>query len=296
MRIGLVDVDGHSNFPNLALMKLSAWHKAQGDEVEMLFPMSSYDRVYMSKVFDFTPDFNTCIDTKEIIKGGTGYDMSIHLPSGVESMYPDYSLYGITDTAYGYLTRGCPRNCPFCIVGEKEGLKSYKVSDLDGFWNGQKHITLLDPNITACPDRIELLNQLADSQAWIDFTQGLDIRFMTEDVARIINRMKIKMLHFAWDRRNEDERIIENLTYFKGITNLDFRRLKVYVLVNYETTIEEDLYRIYKLKELGYDPYVMIFDKENAPREIKRMARWVNNKFIFRVCERFEDYQKGGIT
>lgn len=296
MRIGLVDVDGHSNFPNLALMKLSAWHKAQGDEVEMLFPMSSYDRVYMSKVFDFTPDFNTCIDTKEIIKGGTGYDMSIRLPNEVESTYPDYSLYGITDTAYGYLTRGCPRNCPFCIVGEKEGLKSYKVSDLDGFWNGQKHITLLDPNILACPDRIELLNQLADSQAWIDFSQGLDIRFMTEDVARIINRMKIKTIRFAWDRRNEDERIIENLTYFKGITNLDFRRLRVYVLVNYETTIEEDLYRIYKLKELGYDPYVMIFDKENAPKQIKRLARWVNNKFIFRVCERFEDYQKGGIT
>lgn len=296
MRIGLVDVDGHSNFPNLALMKLSAWHKAQGDEVEMLFPMSSYDRVYMSKVFDFTPDFNTCIDTKEIIKGGTGYDMSIRLPNEVESTYPDYNLYGITDTAYGYLTRGCPRNCPFCIVGEKEGLKSYKVSDLDGFWNGQKHITLLDPNITACPDRIELLNQLADSQAWIDFSQGLDIRFMTEDVARIINRMKIKMLHFAWDRRNEDERIIENLSYFKEITNLDFRRLRVYVLVNYETTFEEDIYRIYKLKDLGYDPYVMIFNKENAPKQIKRLARWVNNKFIFRVCERFEDYQKGGIT
>lgn len=291
MRIGLVDVDGHSNFPNLALMKLSAWHKAQGDQVEMVFPMASYDRVYMSKVFDFTPDFVTCIDAKEIIKGGTGYDMSIRLPNEVESTYPDYNLYGITDTAYGYLTRGCPRNCPFCIVGEKEGLKSYKVADLDSFWTGQKHITLLDPNITACPDRIELLNQLAYSQAWIDFSQGLDIRFMTEDVARIINRMKIKMLHFAWDRRNEDERIIENLTYFKGITNLDFRRLKVYVLVNYETTIEEDLYRIYKLKELGYDPYVMIFDKENAPREIKRMARWVNNKFIFRVCERFEDYE-----
>jgi hypothetical protein len=211
-------------------------------------------------------------------------------------MYPDYSLYGITDTAYGYLTRGCPRNCPFCIVGEKEGLKSYKVSDLDGFWNGQKYITLLDPNITACPDRIELLNQLADSQAWVDFTQGLDIRLMTEDVAEIINKIKVKMLHFAWDRRNEDERIIENLSYFKEITNLDFRRLRVYVLVNYETTFEEDIYRIYKLKDLGYDPYVMIFNKENAPKQIKRLARWVNNKFIFRVCERFEDYQKGGIT
>ena len=290
MRIGLVDVDGH-NFPNLALMKLSAWHKAQGDHVEMLFPMAQYDRVYMSKVFDFTPDFVTCIDAKEIIKGGTGYDMRTHLPDEVESIYPDYSLYGITNTAYGYMTRGCPRNCPFCIVGEKEGLRSRKVANLDEFWNGQKNIVLLDPNITACPDRIELLSQLADSQAWVGFTQGLDIRLMTEDVAEIINKIKVKMLHFAWDRRNEDERIIENLTKFKQITKLDFRRLRVYVLVNYETTIEEDLYRIYKLKELGYDPYVMIFNKESAPRQIKRMARWVNNKFIFRVCERFEDYE-----
>jgi hypothetical protein len=294
MRIGLVDVDGHSNFPNLALMKLSAWHKAQGDQVEMVFPMASYDRVYMSKVFDFTPDFNTCIDTKEIIKGGTGYGMSIRLPNEVESMYPDYSLYGITDTAYGYLTRGCPRNCPFCIVGEKEGLKSYKVADLDGFWNGQKEIKLLDPNLLACKDSIELLRQLVESKAWIDFTQGLDIRLMTEEAAELIKQMKIKMLHFAWDRENHNDRIIENLTKFKAITQYDYRKMQVYVLTNYETTFDYDLYRIYKLKELGYTPYVMVYDKQHAPRKIRRLQRWVNNKFIFRVCERFEDYQKGG--
>ena len=290
MRIGLVDVDGH-NFPNLALMKLSAWHKAQGDHVEMLFPMAQYDRVYMSKVFDFTPDFVTCIDAKEIIKGGTGYDMRTHLPDEVESIYPDYSLYGITDTAYGYLTRGCPRNCPFCIVGEKEGLKSYKVADLDGFWNGQKEIKLLDPNLLACKDSIELLRQLVESKAWIDFTQGLDIRLMTEEAAELIKAMRIKMLHFAWDRMNHNERIIENLTKFKAITQYDYRKMQVYVLTNYETTFDFDLYRIYKLKELGYTPYVMVYDKQHAPRKIRRLQRWVNNKFIFRVCERFEDYE-----
>lgn len=291
MRIGLVDVDGHSNFPNLALMKLSAWHKAQGDQVEMVFPMASYDRVYMSKVFDFTPDFVTCIDAKEIIKGGTGYDMSIRLPNEVESTYPDYGLYGITDTAYGYLTRGCPRNCPFCIVGEKEGLKSYKVADLDGFWSGQKEIKLLDPNLLACKDSIELLRQLVESKAWIDFTQGLDIRLMTEEAAELIKQMKVKMLHFAWDRMNHNDRIIDNLTKFKTITQYDYRKMQVYVLTNYETTFDYDLYRIYKLKELGYTPYVMVYDKQHAPRKIRKLQRWVNNKFIFRVCERFEDYE-----
>lgn len=291
MKIGLVDVDGH-NFPNLALMKLSACHKAQGHDVEMLFPMSSYDRVYMSKIFDFTPDFNTCIDAKEIIKGGTGYDLQTTLPTEVENIYPDYSLYGITETAYGYLTRGCPRDCSFCIVGKKEGLKSYKVADLDNFWNGQKEIKLLDPNITACKDRIALLEQLAESKAWVDFTQGLDIRLMTEEVAEIISRTKVKMLHFAWDKMQDSDRIVKKLKLYKATTNLDFRRLRVYVLTNFDTTHEEDLYRIYTLKKLGYDPYVMIFNKENAPKRTRKMARWVNNKFIFRVCDKFEDYQK----
>ena len=291
MKVGLVDVDGHSNFPNIALMKLSAWHKQQGDHVEMVFPMTSYDRVYMSKVFDFSPDFNTCLDAKEIIKGGRAYDKKLKLPVEIENIYPDYSLYNITNTAYGYLSRGCPRACEFCDVVNLEGRKSIKVANLDNFWNDHKNIVLLDPNITACKDRIELLNQLADSQAWIDFTQGLDIRFMTEEVAEIIGRMKIKMLHFAWDKLKDSKQIIKKLTEFKAVTQLDFRRLRVYVLVNFNSTIDDDLYRIYKLKELGYDPFVMIFDKEHASKKIKRIARWVNNKFIFRCCERFEDYK-----
>lgn len=314
MQIGLVDVDGH-NFPNIALMKISAWHKQQGDHVEMVFPMASYDRVYMSKVFDFSPDFDTCIDTKEIIKGGRAYDKKLKLPTEIEHMYPDYNLYNITDTAYGYLTRGCPRACEFCDVVNLEGRKSIKVANLDNFWNDHKNIVLLDPNITACKDRIELLNQLADSQAWIDFTQGLDIRFMTEDVAEIIGRMKIKMLHFAWDKLKDSKQIINKLTEFKAITKLDFRRLGVYVLVNFNSTIDDDLYRIYKLKELGYDPYVMVYDKDKfvnkktkimypinqllkiyTMKQIKhfkvcwKLQRWVNNKIIFRSCEQFENY------
>lgn len=294
MKIGLIDVDSH-NFPNLALMKISAWHKQQVDQVEWFFPMSHYDKVYMAKVFDFTPDFETVINADEVIYGGTGYDLQNKLPDEIEHIYPDYSLYGIKNTAYGYLTRGCPRGCGFCIVGKKEGLKSYKVADISEFWRGQREIKLLDPNLLACKDNIELLQQLIDSGAWIDFTQGLDIRLMTDEATEKIKQLKIKMIHFAWDYMKYSDLIIKNLKQFKEATNIDMRKARVYVLTNYDTTHEEDLYRIYKLKELGYDPYIMIFDKPNAPKRLKQMQRWVNNKFIFRSgqAETFEDYLRG---
>jgi hypothetical protein len=292
LKIGLIDVDGH-NFPNLALMKISAWHKKAGDEVEWCMPLlGKYDKVYMSKVFTFTPDFNTCINTKEIICGGTGYDLQSKLSDEMEMAYPDYSIYGIKDIAYGYLTRGCPRGCPFCIVAEKEGKASYKVADIDRFWRGQKEIKLLDPNLLASKDKEELLRQLAETRAWVDFTQGLDIRLMTNKDIEQIKRIKIKMVHFAWDTDEQSDLIIQNLKYFKKHTNINMRKTKVYVLVNYNTNFEFDLYRIYKLKELDYDPYVMIYDKQNAPKKIRELQRWVNNKFIFRSCERFEDYKK----
>lgn len=143
MKIGLIDVDGH-NFPNLALMKLSAWHKEQGDTVEWWWGFGQYDRVYMSKVFDrtYSPDIPEPLNAREIIKGGTGYGLDNRLPDEVEHIYPDYSLYpALTkDTAYGFLTRGCPRGCQFCIVAEKEGRASRKVVDLDEWWRGQKNI------------------------------------------------------------------------------------------------------------------------------------------------------------
>ena len=144
MRIGLIDVDGH-NFPNLPLMKLSAWHKARGDTVEWYEPLFSghMDKVYMSKVFTFTPDYQYFVDADVIEKGGTGYfypDGGKPLDEEVEHIYPDYSLYPelTKDTAYGFMTRGCPRGCDFCIVGKKEGKCSVKVADLKDFWDGQK--------------------------------------------------------------------------------------------------------------------------------------------------------------
>lgn len=291
MKIGLLDVDGH-NFPNIALMKISAWHKQQGDHTEMFFPMNKYDKVYMSKVFDFTEDYQTCINANEIIRGGRAYDKKIVLPQEIETMYPDYSLYGVKE-AYGYLTRGCPRGCGFCDVKNIEGLKSFKVADLSQFWKNQKEIKLLDPNLLASKDHLSLLQQLIDSNVWIDFTQGLDARLLTLENIELLNKLKIKMIHFAWDFINQSDLIIKKLIQFKEITNFDFRKLRVYVLTNFDTTFEEDLYRVYKLKELGYDPYIMIYEKEKLKRghQLRKLQRWVNNKFIFRSCNTFEEYQ-----
>lgn len=284
MKVGLIDVDSR-NFPNLPLMKLSAWHKQQGDSVEWYSPLLSerMDIVYKSKVFSFTEDYNFYIDAEK----------DVCLPYEVEHIYPDYSLYGIEDTAYGFLSRGCPRGCSFCHVGEKEGLKSVKVADLNEFWRGQKNIVLCDPNILACSEWRNLLQQLIDSKAWIDINQGLDIRLMTEEKAEMISKMKVKELHFAWDKYEEKDIIVPKLKMFKEHTKLDIRRLIVYVLCNYDTTFEQDLERIYTLRELGYWAYVMLYDKENIPRghKYKKLQRWANNRFVFARCERFEDYK-----
>ena len=298
LKIGLIDVDGH-NFPNLPLMKLSAWHKQQGDSVEWYNPLLSgrINKVYMSKVFTFTQDYPYFVDAEQVIKGGTGYfypDGGQQLKEEIEHIYPDYSLYPqlCKNTAYGFLTRGCPRNCDFCIVGQKEGLCSTKVANLEEFWRGQKYIKLLDPNMFACKKWKELSVQLIDSKAYVDFTQGCDIRIMTEEKITMIKQMKIEQIHFAWDRIQDKEKIIPKFEEFKEITNWSARKLKVYVLTNFDTTIEQDLDRIYTLRNLGYDPYIMIYNKQYTKGNdtVRRLQRWVNNRRIFNTVPNFKDY------
>lgn len=299
MKIGLIDVDGH-NFPSLPIMKISAYHKAQGDSVGWYDPLTAWksppDRVYMSKVFTFTPDYQHPVNAAEIIKGGTGYnypDGGNPLPEEIEHTYPDYGLYGIKDTAYGFLTRGCPRNCDFCIVGKKEGLCSKKVADLSEFWKDQKEIKLLDPNILAAKEHKELLEQLAASGAWVDFTQGLDARLLTDGNIEIIKRIKLKMVHFAWDNIADEKLIVPKLQLFKEKTGIDKRKCEVYVLTNFNSTLQEDLHRIYTIRDLGMDPYVMIFEKQTASQDTKALQRWVNNRKIWGSNKTFDDYKKG---
>lgn len=312
MRIGLIDVDGH-NFPNLPLMKLSAYHKQQGDSVEWYepllhgFPNEPLDKVYMSKVFNFTPDYPYYVNAAEVSKGGSGYCIELidgkeiyhkendaQLPYEVEHIYPDYSLYPelTKDTAYGFMSRGCPRGCDFCHVEAKEGRKAYKVADLSEFWKGQKNIVLLDPNPIACKEWKDILQQLIDSGAWVDFSQGVDIRLMTEEKAEMIKRIKTKNIHFAWDRYEDKEKIVPKLKMFKEYTGYDYRKLTVYMLCNFDTTFEQDLERVYLLRDLGYNPFVMLYDKEHIPtgHRLKHLQRWVNNRIIFRTCEKFEEF------
>lgn len=296
MKIGLIDVDSH-NYPNLALMKISAFHKSQGDSVEWWWGFGEYDRVYMSKVFDdtYSPDIPEPMNAKEIVKGGTGYGLGNELPFEIEHICPDYSLYPelTKATAYGFLTRGCPNACPFCIVSGKEGRVSKKVADLSEWWNGQKNIILMDPNLLACKEHMELLGQLEDSGAWVDINQGLDARILTPQNIESIKRLKIKEIHFAWDLMKNSERVIRGLNLWKryGKKNKHGSWGTVYVLVNFDTTMEENLLRIYKLRDMGFDPYVMVYDKPNADQEVRDLQRWCNNKRIFAVTDRFEAYR-----
>lgn len=290
MRIGLIDVD-RTSFPNLALMKISAYHKRRGDEVEWWNGLLTYDRVYKAKVFDdtYSQDIEWCINADEIITGGTGYDFENRLPDEIEHIRPDYSLYDISDTAYGFLTRGCPRGCPFCIVKSKEGGRSHQVAELGEFYNGESKIILLDPNITASQECEKLFDDLIKTKALIEFNQGIDVRLLTDKGIDQLNKMRLKMLHFAWD--NYEFKTYEKLKQIRQSLEYDSRSLRVYVLTNFGTTFDQDLERVIKLRELDYDPYVMIYDKPHAPKKVKQLQRWVNNKRIWRTIGDFNEYR-----
>lgn len=314
MNVGLIDVDGH-NFPNLALMRISSYHKAQGDCVEWWFgELKHYDLVYMSKIFssEYTPDVDEPINADKVIKGGTGYAITLgadgkehfdgskhkNLPVEIEKMFPDYSLYPQFDFAVSLTSRGCPRGCPFCHVAGKEGTASVRVADVSDFWRPElrkDEIRVLDPNITACAEKRDLMRQYRETGAVIDFTQGLDIRLLDDDDIADINSMRLRTVHFAWDNPQQD--LTGEFQNFKA----KFRRKSnvgmVYVLTNYENVSEEEhveraLYRIYKLRELGYDPYLMIYQKNTAPKRIRHLQRWCNNKVIFKACPDFEAYKR----
>lgn len=167
------------------------------------------------------------------------------------------------------------------------------MADINEWWNGQKNIVLMDPNLLACREHMDLLEQLAKSKANVDINQGLDATLLTEENIRAINRLKLESVHFAWDLMAKENAVVSGLELYKSLAKHKphGRYGTVYVLTNFNTNQEEDLYRIYKLRDMGFDPYVMVYDKPNASNEVTRLQRWCNNIRIFRQCKKFEDYR-----
>ena len=192
------------------------------------------------------------------------------------------------------MTRGCPRHCQFCIVGDKEGTRSITVAPLSEFWRGQKYIELLDPNPLAAREWRDNLQQLIDSKAYVNFSQGVDIRVMTEEKAEMLKKVRTKCVHFAWDRYQDKDIIIPKLKMFKEITGWHRSKLVVYVLTNFDTTFEQDKERVYALRDLGYSPDVRIYEKYSLSKHdtLVRFQSYVNNPIIFnsKDCRSFEDY------
>ena len=284
IKIGLLDVDG--KLPNLALMKLSAYHKAAGDSTEIYNPMfSAVDRLYASKVFTNTPDFNY-FPACEVVKGGSGYDLKSEIPKEAEHIYPDYDLFGC-DYAMGFSTRGCIRSCSFCIVPEKEG-KIRAVADISEFWRGQRRIKLLDNNLTAEPEQFRrVLNDLIKHKIKTDFSQGLDIRLIDDDKAAFLAKVSLwKQIHFAFDDVKQEQSVRRGIKILAKA--MPVSRLMFYVLVGYNSTEEEDLYRIKLLDSLGVSSFVMPYGKSKYEKDL---SRWCNRKWIFKATS-WENYKR----
>ena len=291
MRIGLIAVDGRNGFPNLALMRLSNWHKRRGDTVEWWTGFTHYDRVYMSKVFTFTPDFDTVINAEEIVTGGTGYKDFGSLPPEVEACQPDYTLYPNWKPAIGFLTRGCFRSCDFCIVPRKEGPLHPAASWEEVKRPDSREMILLDNNVLASDYGLDQIDRMSREQVWVDFNQGLDARLLTPEIARMLARLHwIRFVRLACDT-SEMLPVIRQATAYLKEAGVAQSRLWSYALVR---DVEEARQRVQALREMGVEPFVQPYrdyDGGEPTEEQKAFARWVNRKSLFKSCT-WESYKK----
>lgn len=294
MKIGLHDSD-RTGFPNLALMKLSAYHKAQGDTVEWWIPMIQYDRVYSSKVFTFTPE-EPMLPT-DTIKGGTGYGKYDALPDDIDSMYPDYTIYPDCQHAIGFLTRGCIRSCPWCVVPKKEGrIRPYST------WQEIKRpdsrdIVFMDNNVLACEHGINQIKDMIGQDVRVDFNQGLDARLITPEVAELLSKLKwIRFIRMSCDTDAMLDVVLRAI-HFLEKNGVKPYRVFVYLLVQ---DIASDEKRALALRKAGAEVFAQPyrdFEKKTEPtREQKAFARWVNRKEIFKTVQSFSEYKGSAIA
>lgn len=315
MNIGLLDIDCHAAkkkwgctiYPNIALCKISAWHKSQGDNVEWATPFEHYDILYRSKIFNFSEDDYRIYNAKKIIKGGTGYDIYSILPEYIDKIQPDLSIYPNLpkDVSYGFLTRGCTNKCKWCVVPRKEGnIRPYW--DVDKVANGNKKLVLMDNNILACGDYAkEQLQKIIDRRYIVDFNQALDARLVTEDFARLLSQIKWldnRRIRFGCDTKSQIKDCIRamdliNSYGFKGqyflycMINSNFE--ESFNRINYWWNIEQkirsskDGNHIYAYAQPYRDPDNA---KHIIPQWQKDLAGWVNKKAHF-IAHSFEDFE-----
>lgn len=292
MRIGLIDIDGH-NFPNLVLMKLSAWHKVQGDTVEWAHEFGHYDVLYKSKVFTFSTERTFFVSADQIFKGGTGYrDYDTILSDEIEHTCPDYSLYPNLSAAYGFLTRGCPNRCTWCIVPCKEGaIRSH--AELSEFIAERKQAILLDNNVLASEFGLSQIEDIVRQGIRVDFNQGLDARIIAEspDIARLLARVKwIRHIRMAYDHAANEEPVMRAIEKLKAAGVKPYK-MWFYVLVK---DVPDALRRVEQLRRLGCVPFAQPyrdFDNNARPTQFQRdFANWVNKKELFNSIE-FKEFE-----
>lgn len=294
MRIAIFDVD--SKIPNLALMKLSAWHKAQGDTVEVYSPLfkHEYDKVYASRIFSFSDTSMLDPDTMEI--GGTGWDMKKELPPEVEAMAPDYSLYNYPHNI-GFTMRGCRLRCDFCVVPEKEG-KPYGVMTIPEIWTQRTSdfIVLLDNDFFGNPEWAARIEEIKKHNLRINFSQGLNIRNIKPEQAEAVASIRFsnmsgtaKQVHFAWDDPRHEKLIHRGIQTCVD-AGIKTYQMAFYVLIGFHSTPEEDLHRVNVLRDYGCDPYAMPYNKDDLYQN--KFTRWVNHKAIFKSVP-WEEYRDG---
>lgn len=284
MRIAVHDADKENfsskrkPFPNYALMKIAAYHKSLGDTVEWWLPNGVYDRVYSSKVFSFTPE-NPYLSA-DVIKGGTGYGLFSDLPPEIDEMFPDYSLYPACDYAIGYITRGCPNHCAWCVVPRKEGaIKPYRTWDQLVRPDTDK-LVLMDNNILACKYGVNQLESLIDSGYRIDLNQGMDARLVTEEVAEILSKLKwIKYLRFSCDTTAQIEHI-QKTAEMLGKRGVKPYRMFIYLLVTEDLDNAE--HRVEQLKKLrGITIYAQAERKLDGKSEPNALQKEFCQRYVY---------------